>query len=88
MNNYQKTDFKNKVPQSTTKSKGRDMPNNFVKNTKQMELFKLWEWQGLHYTKYFLKQKGNIRNIHTIQEEEAIGNVENKMCMINAALEN
>ena len=28
-NNYQRTNFKNKVPQNTTTPKGRDMPNNF-----------------------------------------------------------
>ena len=37
-NNYQKMDFKNKVPQSSVASKGRDMPNNFVKNTEQRVL--------------------------------------------------
>ena len=30
--NYQRVGFKNKAPQNTTTPKGRDMPNNFVKN--------------------------------------------------------
>ena len=31
-NNYERDDFKNKAPQNTTRPKGRDIPNNFVKN--------------------------------------------------------
>ena len=50
-NNYQETDFKNRVPQKTTAPKGRDMSNNFVKNTEQRELFKCWDCQGPHYAK-------------------------------------
>ena len=82
-NNYQKTDFKNKVA-----SKDRDMSNNFVRNTEQREPVKCWECQGPHYAKYCLNQKGKINNIHTIQEEETVGDVENEMHRINAALEN
>ena len=32
--------------------------------------------------------KGNINNIHTIQEQETVGDVANKMHKINSALEN
>ena len=31
-NNYQGTDFKGKSQQNITAPKGRDMPNNYVKN--------------------------------------------------------
>ena len=34
-NNYLKTDFKSTVPQNTATSKGRDISNNFVRNTEQ-----------------------------------------------------
>ena len=50
-NNYQKTDFKSKVPQNTATSKGRDISNNFVRNTEQREPVKCWEFQGPHYAK-------------------------------------
>ena len=36
-NNNQITDFKNKAPQNTLAPKGRDIPNNFVKNNEQRE---------------------------------------------------
>ena len=44
-NNYQKTDFKNRVPQNTTTSKARDLSNNFVIINKQWELVKCWKCQ-------------------------------------------
>ena len=34
-NNYQGTDFKGKTQQNITIPKGRDMPNNYVKNNEQ-----------------------------------------------------
>ena len=36
-NNYEGADFKNKKQQNTTIPKGRDIPNNFVKNNEHME---------------------------------------------------
>ena len=39
-NNYQRVHFKNKVAQNTTSPKGRDMPNNYVKNNEHKELVK------------------------------------------------
>ena len=38
--NYQGTDFKGKTHQNITTLKGRDMPNNYVKNNEQKELVK------------------------------------------------
>ena len=64
------------------------MPNNFVKNNEQKEPIKCWECQGPHYAKYCPKWKGNFSNIHTIQEEKIVGDVENEMPRINASLEN
>ena len=46
-NYYQREDFKNKVPQNTTTPKGKDMPNNFVKNNEHKEPVKSWECQVL-----------------------------------------
>ena len=57
-NNYQKIDFKNRVPQNTATPKGRDMSNNFVKNTEEREHVKCWECQGLHYAKFFSEPEG------------------------------
>ena len=34
------------------------------------------------------EQKGNFSNVHTIHEEETVGDVENEMPRINATLEN
>ena len=48
-NNYDKTDFNNKIPQNTRASKGRDLSNDFVKNVEQREPIKCWEFQGPHY---------------------------------------
>ena len=64
------------------------MPNNFVKNNELKESVKCRECQGLHYAKYCPKGKGNFSNVHTIQEEEIVGDVANEMPRINAALEN
>ena len=64
------------------------MSNTFVRNTEQWQPIKCWELKGPHYAKYYLNQKGNIKNIHTVQEEEIIGDVANEMHRINAALEN
>ena len=47
-----------------------------------------WECQGPHYSKYCLNRKQNFNNVHTIQEEETVGDVANEMPRINAALEN
>ena len=88
MNNYQRTYFKNKLPQNTTAPKSRDIPNNFVKSNEKREPVKWQEFQGLHYSKYCPNQKGNFNNIHTIQEEEIVGDVENEIPRINVALEN
>ena len=87
-NNYQRAYFKNKVPQNTTAPKGRDMPNNFVKNNEHKEPVKCWECQGLHDAKYCLNRKENFSNMHTIQEVEIVGDVANEMLRINATLEN
>ena len=77
-----------KTPQNIAASKGRDLFNNFVRNIEQRELVKCWECQGPHYAKYCSNQKGNTGNIHTAQEEETVGVVENEMYMINAVLKN
>ena len=87
-NNYQKTNFKNKILQNTAAPKRRDISINFVKNTEQREPVKCWECQEPHYAKYCTNQKGNISNIYTIQEEETVGDVANEMHKINIALEN
>ena len=39
-NNYERVYFKNKVPHNTTAPKGRDIPNNFVKNNERKEPIK------------------------------------------------
>ena len=36
-NNYQGADFKNETQKNTTTLKGRDMPNNYVKNNEHKE---------------------------------------------------
>ena len=64
------------------------MPNNYVKINEQKEPIKCWECQGPHYAKDFPNRRGNFSNVHTIQEEATIGDVENEMPRINAALEN
>ena len=65
------------------------MPNNYVKNNEHTELVKCWEYQGPHYDKYCPNRKGDfMNNVHTIQEEETVGDVVNEMPRINAALEN
>ena len=63
------------------------MPNNFVKNNEHKEPVKCWECQGPHYAKYCPKIKGKLRNVHTIQEEEIVGDVANQMPRINEAME-
>ena len=87
-NNYQVTYFKGKTQQNITAPKGRDMPNNYVKNNEHKEPVKCWECQGPHHSKYCRNIKGNFSNVHTIQEEETVVDVENEMPRINAALEN
>ena len=52
------------------------------------EPVKCWECQGPHYEKYCPNRKGNFNKVHTIQEEEIVGDVANEMPRINAALEN
>ena len=42
-NNYQETDFKSKTQKHITTPKGRDMPNNYVKNNEHKEPIKCWE---------------------------------------------
>ena len=55
------------------------MPNNYVKNNEHKENVKCWECQGPNYAKYFPNEKGNFNNVHTIQEEEIVGDVANEM---------
>ena len=64
------------------------MPNNYVKNNEHKEHIKCWECQEQHYQKYYPSKNENFSNVHTIQEEETIGDVENEMPIINATLEN
>ena len=87
-NNHQRIDFKNKVPLNTTTPKGRDIPNNFVKSNEHKEPVKCWECQGPHYSMYCSNRKVNFSNVHTIHEEEIIGDVENEIPRINGVLEN
>ena len=87
-NNYQGVYFKNKTEQNTTTPKGSDMPNNYVKNNEHKEPVKCRECQGLHYAKYYLNRKENFSNVHTFQEKQTIGDVENEIPRINASLEN
>ena len=87
-NNYQGADFKNKAQQNTIAPKGRDMPNNFVKNNEHKEPVKCQECQRPHYAKYCPNRKGNFSNMHSMQEEEIVGDAANEITRINAALEN
>ena len=64
------------------------MPYNYVKNNEQKEPVKCWECQGPHYEKYCPNKKVNFSNVHTIQEEETIGDVAKELPRINASLEN
>ena len=64
------------------------MPNNYVKNNEHKEPVKCWECQGPHYEKDCPNRRRNYNNVHTIQEEEMVGDVENEIPKINAALEN
>ena len=87
-NNYQGTDYKGKTQQNFTTPKSGDMPNNYVKNNEQTEPMKCWESQGPHYAKYCPNINGKLNNVHTIQEEETVGDVANEMPRIIVALEN
>ena len=64
------------------------MPNIYVKNNEHKEPVKCWECQGPHYSKYCLDKTRNFNNVHTIQEEEIVGDIANEMPRINATLEN
>ena len=64
------------------------MPNNFVKNNEHKEPVKCWKFQGPHYAKYCMNRRGKFNNVHTIQEEETVGDVANETPRINAILEN
>ena len=66
----------------------KDMPNNFVKNNEHKEPIKCQEFQGPHYAKYCPNRKENFSNMHTIQEEETMGDVANEMPRIKATMEN
>ena len=60
------------------------MHSTYVKNNEHKEPVKCWECQGPHYKKLYLKRKENFNNVHTIQEEETVGDVANEMPKINA----
>ena len=64
------------------------IPNNYVKNNEQRETIKCWECQGPHYGKDCPNRKRKFSNVHTIQEEATVGDVENDVPRINVALEN
>ena len=81
-------DFRVKMQQNITTPKGRDMHNNYVKNNEHKEPIKCWECQGPHYAKYCSNRKLNFNNVHTIQEEETVGDVANEIIRINVVLEN
>ena len=80
--------LKIKKQQNTISPKGRETPNNYVKNNEHKEPIKCLECQGPHYAKYCLNMKGNFKNMHTIQVEEIVGYVANEIPRINIALEN
>ena len=64
------------------------MPNNYAKNIEQKEHVKCWECQGPHYANDCPNRKRNYNNVHTIKEEEIVGDVANEMPKINSALDN
>ena len=64
------------------------MPNNYVKNNEQREHVKCLECQGPHYAKDSLNRRRNFSNVHTIQNQETVGDIANEMPRNNAALEN
>ena len=64
------------------------MPNNYVKNNQQKELVKCWACQGTHYAKNCPSRRINLSNVHTIQEEEMVGDVTNEMPKINVEMDN
>ena len=64
------------------------MLNNIVKNNEHEEPINGWKFQGPHYAKYCPNRKGNFNNAPTIKEVETVGDAENEMPRINAALEN
>ena len=64
------------------------MPNNYVKNNEHKEHVKCQECQEPHYVKECLNRRRNYNNVHTIQEEKIVGDVENEMPRIIESLEN
>ena len=71
--------LKVKTQQKITAPKGRDMPDNYVKNNEHKEHVKCWEFQGPHYAKDCPNRRRNYNNVHTIQEEEIVGEVANEI---------
>ena len=49
---------------------------------------KCWDYQGPHYVTDYPNRRRNYNNVHTIQEEEMVGDVANEIPKIIAALEN
>ena len=62
--------------------------SNYIKNNERKESVKCWECNGSNYASVCRNQKKNIRNIHTMQEEMIVGDLERTMHRINATLEN
>ena len=58
------------------------------KNNERKEPVKCWECNGPHYASFFPNWKKTVSNIHTVQEDMNVGDLERIMPRIKAALEN
>ena len=87
--NFQENKSNSQInPNSQRNKESVNNYNNYAKSFERKEPVKCWECNGPHYASVCPNRKNTVSNIHTIQEDMTVADLERAMPKLNAVLEN